>query len=63
MNINDKKWQAEQDARTLAEYNEILSNKTRLNRALKEAKKQVSNLNDRANALSKGINGIRSRKK
>ena len=57
-----KKWQAEQDARTLAEYNEIISDKVRLNKALKEAQKQASELSERANALTKGIGNIKRKK-
>lgn len=62
MNFNNKKWQAERDADTLAEYNEILNDKPRLNRALKEAKKQVDNLNSRMNTLNKGIKSVKGKK-
>ena len=47
----DLQWQAESDARTMAQYQEILSDKTRMNRAIKEANKQANDLARRANAM------------
>lgn len=44
-------WQAEEDARTMANYQEILNDKGRLGRAIKVAKKQATDLNKRANAM------------
>jgi len=52
----EQQWQAESDARTLAEYQEILSDKARLKRATTAAKKQAANLTKRANAMSKAAN-------
>lgn len=46
------KWQAEDDARTMARYQEILADKARMNRAIKEAKKQADDLQKRANAMN-----------
>lgn len=46
-------WQAESDARTLAEYQEILADKTRMNRATKAATKLAANLNKRATIMSR----------
>lgn len=60
---DELKWQAESDARIIEQYNEIINDKSRLDRAMKTAKKQVENLTERANALSKSITGIKSSKK
>ena len=57
------RWQAESDAIIIGQYNEIINDKPRLDRAMKAAKKQVENLTERANALSKSITGIKSSKK
>ena len=40
MTKQDQQWQAESDARTMAQYQEILSDKARMSRAIKEANKQ-----------------------
>jgi len=42
----DKKWQAESDARTLIEAQEILNDKTRIKRASAELKKQAQAAQD-----------------
>lgn len=47
----EQQWQAESDAHTLAAYQEILGDKARMNRAVKEAKKQAKYLTNRANAM------------
>ena len=44
-------WQAEDDARTMARYQEIMSDKARMGRAIKEANKQASDLSKRASAM------------
>lgn len=46
-------WQAESDAYTLAQYQEIISDKKRLNAATKAAQKQVDDLNKRLGNLKK----------
>jgi hypothetical protein len=55
-------WQAESDARIIANYNEIINDKARLARALKAAQREVDNLTERADALNKSITGIKSKK-
>lgn len=60
---DELKWQAESDARVIEQYNEIINDKSRLDRAMKAAKKQVENLTERANALNKSITGIKFSKK
>lgn len=47
----DLQWQAESDARTMAQYQEIMSDKSRMNRAVKEAEKQARDLTKRASAM------------
>lgn len=47
-----QEWQAQDDAMTMARYQEILSDKARLQRAVKVAKKEADNLNKRAAAMS-----------
>lgn len=47
----EQKWQAECDARTMAEYQEILGDRQRMNRAIKVAKTQAADLNKRAAAM------------
>lgn len=44
-------WQAESDANTMMRYQEIMSDKARMNRAIKEAEKQAKDLNKRASAM------------
>lgn len=47
-----QKWQAQEDAMTMARYQEIMSDKSRMQRAVKVAKQQAADLNKRAAALS-----------
>lgn len=56
MTKQDLQWQAESDASTMARYQEIISDKARMNRAIKEANKQASDLNKRANAMKNAAN-------
>lgn len=49
----ERKWQAEEDAHTMARYQEIMSDKARMSRAMKVAKQQASDLNKRAVAMNK----------
>lgn len=52
----EKKWQTEEDARTLARYEEIMSDTKRKNAAIKEAKKQASDLTKRAALMNNAAN-------
>ena len=47
----EQRWQAEDDARTMANYQEILGDKARMQRAIKVAKQQAADLSKRANAM------------
>jgi hypothetical protein len=49
----DLKWQAESDASTMATYQEIMSDKARMNRAIKVAQQRAKDLTVRANAMRK----------
>lgn len=49
--LQEQKWQAEDDARTMAVYQEILGDKARMQRAVKVAKRQAADLSKRANAM------------
>lgn len=53
MSQEEKKWRARDDARVLADYQEILADKTRLKLAKTEASKQAKELNTRLNAFNK----------
>lgn len=48
---DERQWQAESDARTMAEYQQILGDKPRMQRAIKVAKQQAADLSKRANAM------------
>ena len=56
MSKQDLQWQAESDASTMARYQEIMSDKARMNCAIKEANKQAADLNKRANAMKSAAN-------
>lgn len=51
MSTNEKKWQAESDAHIMATYQEIMNDKTRMNRAIKVAQQQAKDLSKRASAM------------
>lgn len=61
LNINTD-WQAEEDARTLGRYQELISDNKRLNKALKMAKKQAADLQERASYLNKSVSSARRKK-
>jgi hypothetical protein len=48
---DELKWQAESDASTMAQYQEILGDKARMNRAIKVAEQRARDLNKRAAAM------------
>lgn len=47
----EQEWQAQEDAHTMARYQEIMQDKSRMSRAIKEANKQAQDLSKRANAM------------
>ena len=56
---SDLQWQAEDDARTMARYQEIISDKARLKRATTAATKEAANSTKRANAMATAAKGGR----
>lgn len=48
-----QKWQAQDDAYTMARYNEIKADKARMNRAIKVAQQQAKGLEAQAKAMKK----------
>lgn len=63
MEAEELKWRAESDARTLAEYQQIVDDKPRLKRAMEAAQKQIDDLQTRANALGKSLTGLKKNNK
>ena len=55
--FSDKGWQAEMDAHTLAQYQEIMSDSKRRNAAMKAAKTQAAALEKQANAMKMAYGG------
>ena len=53
INKSELDWRAEDDARILAQYQEILLDKARLSRAKKAATKEVANLSNRLQIMKK----------
>lgn len=47
----EKQYQLEEDARTLGRYQEIMMDTKRKNAAIKEAKRQANDLQERANKM------------
>jgi hypothetical protein len=63
MTEDELRWRAEEDARTLERYQEIMNDKPRLERAMKQAQKTIDNLQQRADAMSKSLTGLKKNKK
>jgi len=59
MNADEKRWQAESDAETMARYEEIMGDATRRRAAIAAAKTKANDLNKRANAMTKVATGSR----
>ena len=56
MTKQDLQWQAESDANTMMRYQEIMGDKSRMNRAIKEANRQADDMTKRANAMKSAAN-------
>jgi hypothetical protein len=63
MTKQELQWQAEGDARTLAAYQEIMNDKTRMSRAIKVAESEAKKLTQRANAMKQAASLRGGRKK
>lgn len=55
--FNEAKWQAEDDAMTMARYQEIMQDSKRKNAAIKAAKQKASELAKRADAMKMAAGG------
>ena len=62
MSAQDLEWQTRRDADTLAEYQAIMEDKARMNRARKQAMRQAEDLTKRASAMSRAANVGRRKK-
>lgn len=51
INKTEQEWQAESDAHVMAQYQEILNDKSRMSRAIKVAQRQAKDLSKRADAM------------
>ena len=49
----EKQWQAEEDARTMARYQEIMNDRKRRTQAIAQAKSQAADLEKRAAAMKR----------
>lgn len=57
ISLDEKKWQAESDADTLARYQEIMQDSKRKNAAIKAAKSRAADLSKRAQLLQYAAGG------
>lgn len=53
MKKQEMEWQAQDDAHTLARYQEIINDRSRMQRAVKVAKQEAANLTKRASMMQK----------
>lgn len=61
--FNEKQWQAEEDARVLARYQEIMLDNKRKAAAIKQAKSEADRLQKSADAMRFACGGKLKRKK
>ena len=61
--FDEKKWQAEEDARTMAEYQAIMESKSRIRAAQQAATRMAKDLNTRANQMNTVVNTSKAKKK
>lgn len=57
INSIEKTWQAEEDALTMARYQEIINDSKRRSAAIKQAMRQASELEKRASAMKLAAGG------
>lgn len=53
----EKQWRAEEDARTLARYQEIMNDSKRKTAAMSQARQEAANLQKRADAMKQASGG------
>lgn len=64
MSADEKRWQAENDAETMARYEEIMGDTARRNAAIRVARTKAQDLTKRANAMTTVANrGGKTKKK
>ena len=63
MSSEEKRWQAESDADTMARYEEIMGSSARRAAAIKVAKMRAADLSKRAAAMTKVANQSKAKKK
>lgn len=63
LSTQEKKWQAESDAETMARYQEIISDSSRRNAAIKAAKERAAELTKRAQAMQFAAGGKINKRK
>jgi len=56
---SEQDWQAEDDARVLASYQDILNDKARLKRAMSAAEKRAKQLEDAASSARKSVDALK----
>jgi hypothetical protein len=61
--LQKQNWQAESDAETMARYQEILGDRTRMSRAIRFAKQKANDLTKRANLMNSIANTSNNRGK
>ena len=61
--FDEKKWQAEQDAETLARYQEIMDSPARKKAAMVRAKAKAADLEKRTALMKKALGGSLKKKK
>lgn len=52
----EREWRAMDDARIMAQYQEIMQDKARMNRAVKQANKEANELQKRASVMKRVAN-------
>lgn len=57
ISLDEKRWQAEEDARTMARYQEIMSDSKRKTAAVAQAKLEAAQLQKRADAMKLASGG------
>lgn len=57
LSIDERRWQAEEDARTMARYQEIMSDSKRKSAAVAQARLEAANLQKRANVMKLASGG------
>ena len=60
--FDEKKWQAEQDAETLARYQEIMDSPSRKKAAISRAKEKAADLEKRSALMKKASGGSLKKK-